>query len=144
MLPAYIDVFLSVIRDNAIAQSATVGVLVLILCDWVFGIANAVMHKRFSSQIMREGLGHKCAELGLLLVALVADGLLLGGLDIGINGPVYCTIAVYLCIMELGSLLEIFADMNPDLGSNPIFKVLASVKDDAQPAHAQHAAGDAE
>lgn len=142
MLPAYIDVFLSVIRDNSIAQSATVGVLVLILADWVFGIINAIMHHRFSSEIMREGLGHKCAEIGLLLVALVADGLLLGGLDLGFNGPVYITIAVYLCVMELGSLLEIFADMNPDLGGNPVFRVLESVKE--EPSRPQHAAGDAE
>lgn len=127
ILPPYLDIFVGVIRDNQVAQVAVIAVMFLILCDWVFGILNALMHKEFDSEKMREGLGHKCAEIGLLLVGLVADGALLGGLDLGYSAPVFTVFAAYLCVMEIGSLMEIFAEMNPDLADSAPFKLLASV-----------------
>lgn len=126
MAPVYIDVFLAPVRDNPIAQAAIIGLLMLILLDWCFGIGNAVAHHQFSSKKMREGIGHKCSELGFVLVGIIADGLLFAGLDIGMNGPVLIAITTYLCIMEIGSLLEIFAKMNPQLAESAIFKLLAS------------------
>jgi hypothetical protein len=78
---------------------------------------------------MREGIAHKCAELGFALVGIVSDGLIFAGLDIGVNGPILMAIVTYLCIMEIGSLLEIFAKMNPALAESPVFKLLASVHD---------------
>jgi hypothetical protein len=126
-MPTFIDIFIAVVRDNQMAQVAIFAVLVLILADWVFGIANAVAHHDFKSTTMREGLGHKCAELGLLLVGWVADGAFLAGLDLGFSGPIFITVAVYICLMEIGSLMEIFAKMNPDLANSGPFKVLATV-----------------
>jgi phage-related holin len=128
-MPTFIDIFLSVVRDNQAAQIAIVAVLVLILADWVFGIANAAMQHKFKSAAMRQGLGHKCAELGLLLVGWIADGALLGGMDLGFNGPIFMTVAAYICIMEIASLLEIFAEMNPELADSGPFKMLASAAD---------------
>lgn len=127
IIPPYLDVFLAVIRDNQVAQVAVIAVLFLILCDWVFGIANALMHHEFNSEKMRQGLYHKCAEIGLLLVGLVADGALLGGFDLGYTAPMFTVFCAYLCIMEIGSLMEIFAQMNPDLAESAPFKLLASV-----------------
>lgn len=74
LFPPYIDVFLSVVRDNQIAQVALICVFVFIILDWVFGITNAIQHK-------------------------------------------------------VGSLLEIFASMNPELQNSPIFAMLDSVND---------------
>ena len=125
-MPHYIDIFLSVVRDNETAQAAVIAVLFLILADWCFGLANAIIHHEFNSERMREGFGHKCAEIGLLLVAIIADGALLGGVDIGYSAPVFTICCVYLCAMEIGSLLEIFAEMNPDLANSGPFKLLAS------------------
>lgn len=126
MVPIYIDVFISPVRDNPVAQAAMIALLALILLDWIFGIANALIHHEFSSAKMREGIAHKCAELGFAMVGILADGLIFAGLDIGINGPVLLAVVSYLCVMEIGSLLEIFTKMNPALASSPIFKLLAS------------------
>ena len=121
-----LESFLSPIKDCFPAQVAIIALLILILLDWVFGIGNACMKHEFSSEKMRQGIGHKCAELGFILVGVIADAMITSGLDIGFEGPILTTIAVYLCIMEIGSLLETFAKINPELAHSPVFKLLAT------------------
>ena len=122
-----LEAFLAPVRDCFPAQVAITALLLLILLDWVFGIGNAIMKHEFSSEKMRQGIGHKCSELGFILVGIIADAMLSAGLDLGFNGPILTVIAVYLCIMEIGSLLETFASINPQLAESPVFKLLASV-----------------
>lgn len=122
--PIWIDVFLEVIRDNQTAQVALMAVLLLILLDWIFGVGNAIAHHEFSSSKMREGIGHKCSELGFCLVGIIVDGTIIGGVDLGYSAPCFTAICVYICLMEIGSLLEIFSRMNPQLADSPIFKLL--------------------
>ena len=126
-MPFYLDVFLSPVRDSLVAQAALVALLALILLDWVFGIGNALMKGEFSSRKMREGIGHKCSELGFVLVGLIMDGLLFAGLDVGFSGPILVAVAAYLCLMEVGSLLETFVKINPQLADSPVFRLLSSV-----------------
>ena len=121
------ETFLSPIRDCFPAQIAIVALLILILLDWIFGIGNALIQHQFSSEKMRQGIGHKCSELGFVMVGVIMDAMIMSGLNIGFDGPILTTIAMYLCIMEIGSLLETFALINPDLGKSPAFKLLASV-----------------
>ena len=122
-----IEIFLSPVKDCLPAQVAICALLVLILLDWVFGIGNALVHHEFSSERMREGIGHKSSEIGFIIVGIIVDAMVFAGLDIGIQGPILTTIAVYLCIMEIGSLLEIFAEINPSLAGSAVFKLLESV-----------------
>lgn len=126
MLPQFIDVFLAPVRDCFPAQVAIIALGILILCDWIFGIGNALMKHEFSSEKMRQGIGHKCSELGFILVGIIADAMVSAGLNIGFTGPILTTIAVYLCIMEIGSLLETFSKINPQLAESPVFKLLSS------------------
>ncbi len=126
--PIWIDAFISVIRDNQTAQVALMAVLLLILLDWIFGVSNAIAHKEFSSSKMREGIGHKCSELGFCLVGVVIDGTLIGGVDLGYTAPCFTAICIYICLMEIGSLLEIFCKMNPALANNPIMQLLKQNK----------------
>ena len=123
-----LEVFLAPIRDCFPAQVAIVSLLLLIALDWVFGIGNACMHHEFSSAKMREGIAHKCGELGFIMVGVIADAMLSAGLDLGFNGPILTVIALYMCIMEIGSLLEIFANINPNIANSAVFKLLASAK----------------
>lgn len=123
-IPQLLDVFLQPLRDCFPAQVAIVSLFILILLDWIFGIANACAKGEFSSSKMREGIGHKCSEVGFILVGIVADAMLSSGIDIGFSGPVLTTIAVYLCVMEIGSLLETFAKMNPSIAESSVFKLL--------------------
>lgn len=125
-LPIYLDVFLSPIRDNQTAQVAVMAVLLLIMLDVVFGVGNALVHHEFSSQKMREGIGHKCSELGFLLVGVIIDGCIVGGVELGYSAPVLTGAAVYICVMEIASLLEIFTKINPALKDSPVFKLLAA------------------
>lgn len=130
MAPIYIDVFLSPIRDNTAAQVGVTAVLVFIFLDVLFGVINALFQHKYSSEKMRQGIAHKSAEIGFLLVGVVCDGTLSAGLDFfGFTAPVLICICGYLCIMELGSLLETFADMNPQAADTlgPLFKLLDSV-----------------
>jgi hypothetical protein len=76
---------------------------------------------------MREGIGHKCSELGVVVVGIILDAMITAGLDLGFEGPILTTISVYLCIMEVGSLMETFAEINPNLAHSPVFKILESV-----------------
>ena len=127
-IPAFADAFLAPVRDSTAAQVGIAAVLVLIVLDIVFGLANALSKKEYSSAKMREGIGHKCAELGFILVGIVADATIIGGLDLGFSAPVLVSVCVYLAVMEIGSLLETFADMNPQLAGSPLFKLLESVE----------------
>ena len=121
-----IESLISPIRDCFPAQVAIVVLLILILLDWVFGIGNAMMKHEFSSAKMREGIGHKCTELGFVLMGILIDALISAGFDLGFQGPILTTVTLYLCVMEIGSLLETFAKINPELANSPVFKLLAS------------------
>ena len=138
-----LETFLAPIRDCFPAQVAVVALLILILLDWIFGIANALVHHEFSSEKMRQGIGHKCSELGFVCVGIVMDAMISSGLDIGFDAPILTSIGVYLCIMEIGSLLEIFSKLNPQLADSPVFKLLATAhivgNDEKKDGEAKHA-----
>lgn len=121
------EIFTSPIRECLPAQVAIIALLILILLDWIFGIGNAMMKHEFKSEKMREGIGHKCSELGFITVGVVMDAMISSGLNIGFDAPILTTMAVYLCIMEVGSLMETFAKINPQLAGSPAFKLLESV-----------------
>ena len=125
--PAFLDAFLAPVRDSTAAQVGITAVLILMALDIVFGLANAIAKGEYESSKMREGIAHKCAELGFILVGIIADATIIGGVDIGFTAPVLVTVCVYLAVMEIGSLLETFAKMNPQLAKSPLFKLLASV-----------------
>lgn len=125
--PQFLDAFISPIRDSVPVQVGITAVLVLIMLDIIFGLANALSKKEYSSEKMRQGIGHKCAELGFILVGVIVDATIISGFDLGFSAPVLVTICVYLCLMEIGSLLETFALMNPQLANSPLFKLLDSV-----------------
>ena len=123
-IPLYIDAFLAPVRDEQAAQVAVMAVLLLTVLDVIFGLVNAIASKSFSSAKMRAGIAHKSASMGFLLVGIVVDGTIIGGLDLGFSAPVLTTICVYLCLMEVASLLETFALLNPHLSNSPLFRLL--------------------
>ena len=128
-MPIWVDSFVSPVRDNPVAQVAVMAVLLLMTLDIVFGICKAVATKSFSSEKMRAGVVHKCGSFGFLLVGIIIDGTIIGGFDIGYSAPVLTGVCVYICIMEIASLLETFCIMNPQLAGSPLFRLLDSVKD---------------
>lgn len=136
-IPEFIQVFMMPVRDNLPVQAALFAVLVLVFADMVFGIANACMQKKFSSSELRKGLLHKMGELAIIIVGIVIDGLIFAGLDLGFSGPILVVTLASIILMEVGSLLELSAKMNPDLGKLNVFKLLASVDTHLEERHAE-------
>ena len=128
-LPTFIMAFVDPVRDSIPAQVAICAVFLLIVLDIIFGLINAFSKKEYTSAKMRQGIAHKSAELGFILIGLIIDAAVVSGINIGFESPVLITICIYLCIMEIGSLLETFSLLNPSLANTPLFKLLASVTD---------------
>lgn len=128
VLPQFVDVFMAPVRDNVVVQAALFALLILIFSDVLFGVINACAKKVFSSTELRQGLVHKVGELAIVLVGIVIDGLIFAGLDLGFNGPILGFILTCLIVMEIGSLMEIAAELNPKLKDNRLFELLGSVK----------------
>lgn len=85
-----------------------------ILADVLTGILQAVYNKNINSTKLRQGLYHKISEM--LAVALSA------GLEyaceyvqLGVEVPVIKVVSVYICVMELVSILENLCNINPKL-----------------------------
>jgi len=122
------EYFIAPIQDDK-AQVAIMALMVLALMDVLFGVINAffIQHD-FSSHEFRAGLIRKLGNLGMVAMADVIDAMLLGGLDLGVQ-PVLMTITVSLSVMEIMSLLEIFAEMHPEISDAPWYRMLRDSKE---------------
>lgn len=128
VMPTAIDVFLQPIRDGR-AQTAICALFVLALLDVLFGSINALFVQHdFSSHEFREGLIRKLSNFGIVVAADVVDGMLLGGLELGFQ-PVLIVVTVSLALMELWSLLEIFAEIHPEISDSAWYQMLLRSKD---------------
>lgn len=117
---------------NDEAQVAIIALCILALLDVLFGVVNAffVQHD-FSSHEFRAGLIRKLGNLGMVVMADVIDAMLLGGLNLGMQ-PVLMTITISLAVMEIMSLLEIFAEMHPEISDAAWYKMLRESKEGLQ------------
>lgn len=112
---------------DAQAQVAILALCALMVLDVIFGSLNAMTKHVFTSTDFRAGIIRKLSNLGLVLAAAVVDAMLLGGLNLGFQ-PVLLTITVSLALMELWSLLEVFADMHPEISGSPWYQMLVKSK----------------
>lgn len=123
-----LDPFIEPLRGTA-AQTLIIALLMLSLLDVLFGTANAmfVAHD-FSSHKFREGLIRKLSNLGLMCMADIIDAMLLSGIDLGFQ-PIFITVGVSLSLMEVWSLLEIYAEMHPEISESDWYKMLLRSKE---------------
>lgn len=77
--------------------------------DILTGYIQAVINKNVDSKVMREGLLHKCLLIVAILVGYVVE------YAFGINA-VAQVITIYICIMEVMSILENLKKAGVDLG----------------------------
>lgn len=98
-------------------------VYVIVLCfigfDVLTGLVKALYTSGLNSTILRKGLFHKLSEL----LAVGGSGLLEYSteyINLGVNLPLLNCVSVYVCIMELISIMENLAEVNPEL--NKLFK----------------------
>lgn len=97
-------------------------VLLLVLIDYMTGVVNAVMHSELCSEKMREGLGHKFAYLVIICVALIIE---YGSdyIDLGIKLPLFMPVCAGICLIEITSIIENCAKINPELSKSNILNI---------------------
>lgn len=92
-----------------------IAVCTFILFDIVTGIIKALYCDGLNSTYLRKGLFHKLSEL----IAVVGAYLLEYGIqyiNLGFDVPLLKATTAYICLMELISILENLAIVNPSLG----------------------------
>lgn len=97
-------------------------VFLLALIDYVTGVVNAIMQGELSSKIMREGLGHKFTYLTVICVALIVE---YGSdyINLGIELPVFIPVCTSICLIEITSIMENCAKINPELSKSNILNI---------------------
>ena len=100
-----------------------------ILFDILTGFLKALYLKELDSTILRKGLFHKLSEI----IAVIGSGLLEYAtiyIKLGVDLPLLKVVSVYVCIMELISIIENICIVNPDLTKlfNPYLKKLKGKK----------------
>lgn len=94
----------------------------LVLIDYATGVVNAIMHNELSSEKMRKGLEHKFAYLAIICVALIVE---YGSdyINLGIKLPVFAPVCAGICLIEITSIVENCAKINPDLKDSNILNI---------------------
>ena len=93
-----------------------VAVFVMILADVISGFLKAIKQGNVKSAVMKEGLISKAGEAFVVLFALMVDRCA-PLININLGLPVLQVIAVYICIMELASVIENIGAINPALSN---------------------------
>lgn len=123
-----LEPFIEPLRGTA-AQTLIIALLMLSMLDVLMGSANAMFVQHdFSSHKFREGLIRKLSNLGLMCVADIIDAMLLSGIDLGYQ-PIFIAVGVSLALMEVWSLLEIYAEMHPEISDTDWYKMLLRSKE---------------
>lgn len=91
-----------------------VTVLVFIAFDILTGLIKALAKEGLNSTLLRKGLYHKLSEV----LTVIGAGLLQYGanyINLGVDIPALVGVASYICLMELVSIIENLAVLNPSL-----------------------------
>lgn len=106
-------------------------VIVLIAFDVVTGLTKAFKNRNLKSQCLREGLLYKCGE-----IFAVFGGWLFEfsnqQLQMGIDIPLKTMIVTYIAMMEIVSIAENIAEINPEMAKlfTPYLEKVQEKKDD--------------
>lgn len=97
-------------------------VFLLVLIDLITGVVNAIMHGELSSERMRQGLGHKFAYLMIICVALIVE---YGSdyINLGTELPIFMPVCASICLIEITSIAENCAKINPELSESNILNI---------------------
>ena len=89
-------------------------VLGFIAFDVVTGLIKAGYNGNYNSAIMRQGGFHKSMEVMAMAVAYFVEYAIVY-INIGVDVPAVLAVTVYICIMELISILENICAVNPQM-----------------------------
>ena len=100
---------------------ASIITFILIIIDFVSGVAAAASKGDVSSQAMRGGLWHKFAYVLIMVTAAVVDEMCTH-IDIGISAPIFIPVCTGICFIEVTSTLENCMKLNPKIKSSKILE----------------------
>lgn len=100
---------------------ASIITFILIIIDFVSGVAAAASKGDVSSQAMRGGLWHKFAYVLIMFTAAVVDEMC-AHIDIGISAPIFIPVCTGICFIEVTSTLENCMKLNPEIKSSKILE----------------------
>ena len=91
-------------------------VLGFIVFDVVTGLIKAGYNGNYNSAIMRQGGFHKSMEVMAMAVAYFVE-YAIAYVNIGVDVPAVPAVTVYICIMELISILENICAVNSQMSA---------------------------
>ena len=106
---------------------AAIFAFIFITLDVASGMMKGASQHALSSKVMRQGFWHKSALFLVIILSALVDSAMRSGLDIGFNAPIFEGACVYVCVMEIISILENVSVMNPELKSSKLFAMFAHV-----------------
>ena len=115
---------------------AIVACLVMMVFDIITGFTAAWKNKNIQSTKMREGLFHKGTLILLIILAWMCELFVMHIPDLGITIPLVIPACVIIFTMELVSITENTAEINPELKDSKLLK-LFSISNDVEGEHAK-------
>ena len=85
-----------------------------IALDMITGLIKAFKEKNYTSSVMREGLFHKIGSILCVAFGVLVD-YAQNFLDLGVSIPIAVSICAYICLMEIGSIIENVVTINPEI-----------------------------
>ena len=108
-------------------KAAIIAMILFILLDVISGVVSAYARHAISSQKLRTGLWHKLGYFFVIFCAIIIEWTMTQGLNLGFSLPLVVPICVWVSLMEIVSILENAAQINPDLEKVPGFERLKEV-----------------
>lgn len=102
-----------------------------IVLDFATGITKAFATKTFTSTKMREGLFHKVGLILCMILGFLVD-YAQGYVDLGLAVPVAAAVCVYICLMEITSIIENICKINPDIMPDKLAALFGGLKRDGK------------
>ena len=94
---------------------------VMIIGDYVSGMAKAIVQRNISSQIMRNGLWHKFAYVmvvGLAAFLQIASQ----HINLGYDMPLIPLVCGFIVLIEVSSIIENLAEVNPEIADSKLLQ----------------------
>ena len=94
---------------------------VVIIGDYVSGMAKAIVQHNISSSIMRNGLWHKFAYV---MIVGLAEFLQIASqhIDLGYTMPLIPFVCGFIIVIEVSSILENAAGINPEIAGSKLLQ----------------------
>ena len=106
-------------------------VLGFIVFDVLTGFIKGIAKEGINSTALRQGLFHKLSEI-LAVAGSAGLDYVVKYLELGVNVPLVESVSVYICVMELVSIIENICAINPQLTKffKPYLEKLKGEKDE--------------